>query len=301
MQSPVHTLHRALLLLALSSCEGRPLETTASAGPKAPLPRELVARFDGGVVTREEWERESRRLPPALREQFASEAGQREFAWSLVDKRLLVTEAKRQGLAGREDIARQVRELEERLIVQALLTQEERAAGAATEQELRGWYDANRQEFEQPERIRLGRVLARFERQGSAGDRARARTRAEEFARRLQKEPLAQVQASGDGPERARGGDLGVFARGELPDRRLEAAAFALRTPGQVSPVVETEEGFAVVQLLERRPARVPPYEEVRAEVEGRLAPVRQRKVFDALRARLRSGSDVQVEVTARP
>ncbi|NNB93405.1 peptidyl-prolyl cis-trans isomerase [Corallococcus exiguus] len=261
-----------------------------------------MARFDGGVVTREEMDREARRLPPALREQFVSEAGQREFAWSLVDKRLLVEEARRRGLSSREDIARQVRELEERLVVQELLAEETKAAGTPGEQELRAWYEANRDVFAQPERLHLGRVLARFENPGNAADRARARGRAEQFARRLQaKEPLSQVQSSGDGPERARNGDLGLFARGELPDRRMEEAAFALQTPGQVSPVVETAEGFAVLQLLERRPARTPPFEEVRAEVEGRVAPVRQRKVFDALRARLRSGSDVQVEVTARP
>jgi parvulin-like peptidyl-prolyl isomerase len=302
LQSPVRTLRGAFLLLALCSCEGPSSDAPASSGRRPPLPAELVARFDGGVVTREELEREARRLPPVLREQFSSEAGQREFAWSLVDKRLLVAEAKRQGLASREDISQQVRELEERLVVQALLEKESRAAGTPSEQELRAWYESHREDFAQPERIHLGRVLARFEQPGNAADRARARGRAEQFARRLQaKEPLAQVQSSGDGPERARGGDLGLFARGELQDRRLEEAAFALQSPGQVSPVVETPEGFAVVQLLERRPARTPPFEEVRAEVEGRMAPVRQRKMFDALRERLRSGSDVQVEVTARP
>ncbi|WP_223634925.1 peptidylprolyl isomerase [Corallococcus sp. EGB] len=302
MQSPVRALRGALLLFALCSCEGRPGDVPAPTASRLPLPPGVVARFDGGVVTREEMDREARRLPPALREQFGSEAGQTEFAWSLVDKRLLVEEARRRGLSNREDIVRQVRELEERLIVQALLADESKAAVAPGEQELRAWYEANRDEFAQPERLRLGRVLARFENPGNAVDRARARGRAEQFARRLQaKEPLAQVQSSGDGPERARGGDLGLFARGELPDRKMEAAAFALQAPGQVSPVVETAEGFAVLQLLERRPARMPPFEEVRAEVEGRVAPVRQRRVFDALRARLRSGSDVQVEVTARP
>ncbi|MFP2932514.1 peptidylprolyl isomerase, partial [Pyxidicoccus sp. 3LG] len=126
--------------------------------------------------------------------------------------------------------------------------------------------------------------------------------RAEEFARRLKAgEPLARVQSAGDGPERARGGDLGLYARGELKDARLEEAAFALRTPGQLSPVVETAEGFAVLQLVERRAERIPPFEEVRTEVEGRVAPARQRKVFDALRERLRGAAEVHVEVSARP
>ncbi|MFP2926555.1 hypothetical protein ACLESO_15300, partial [Pyxidicoccus sp. 3LG] len=119
----------------------------------------MVARYKGGAVTREELLRESRKLPPALREQFESPVGQKEFARSLVDKRLLVEEARRRGLAKQEDIARQVKELEERLLVQALLAEEERAAGAATEAELRAWYDAHRSELRQPERVHLARVL----------------------------------------------------------------------------------------------------------------------------------------------
>jgi parvulin-like peptidyl-prolyl isomerase len=260
----------------------------------------VVARFKGGTITREEMQREALRLPPTLREQFESSVGQREFVLSLVDKRLLVEEAKRRGIAQRPEIAQQVRELEERLIVQALLAEEERAAGTASEAELRAWYNSHKADFAQPERVRLGRVLAAVPTGATAAERTRARTRAEEFARRLRTEPLARVQALGDGPERARSGELGLFARGELKDRRLEDAAFALLKPGQSSPVVETAEGYAVLQLIERKEARTPPFEEVRTEVEGRLGPSRQRKVFDALRSQLRSAADVHVEVSAR-
>lgn len=289
---------RAAVLLALAACTDAP--APSSEARPAPGPEGVVARFKGGAITRDELRREAQRLPPALREQFESEAGQEEFARSLVDKRLLVEEARRRPLAQREDIARQVRELEERLLVQALLAEEEQALGPATEAELRGWYDGHKAELAQPERVHLGRVLARAP-GGTAAERTRARARAEEAARRLRAgEPLSRVQASGDGPERARAGDWGLFARGDLKEARVEEAAFALRTPGQVSPVVETADGFVVLQLIERREARVPPFEEVRTEVEGRLAPVRQRKVFDGLRARLRDAADVHVDVSAR-
>ena len=285
--------------LALTACESRRAEAPQAQGDAAPAG--VVARYKGGTVTREELQREAQKLPPGLREQMESGFGREEFARSLVDKRLLVEEGRRRGLAQKPEIARQVRELEERLVVQELLGEEERAAGAATEPELRAWYDGHKAELAQPERVHLGRVLASVAPGSSGAERARARARAEEFARRLKSgEALGRVQSSGDGPERARGGDLGLVAPGDLKDARLEAAAFALQTPGQVSPVVETAEGFAVLQLIERRPARIPPFEEVRAEVEGRLAPVRQRRVFDALRARLRGAAEVHVEASAR-
>ncbi|MBU8896456.1 peptidylprolyl isomerase [Corallococcus sp. M34] len=281
--------------LVLAGCQ--PPSAASSPAQTASSSVAVAARFKGGVITREEFQREALRLPPALRTQFENPAGRREFAQSLVDKRLLVDEAKRRGIGQREDIARQVRELEERLVVQALLADEERTAPAPTETELRSAYSANRQDYAQPERVHVGRVLAAVPEGSSAAERAKARARAEGFVRRFKAgETLARIQSSGDGPERALGGDLGLFARGELKDRRLEDAAFALRDVSQVSPVVETAEGFAVLQLIERREGRIPPFEEVRGEVEGRLAPVRQRKVFDSLRARLRDAADVHIE-----
>ena len=47
------------------------------------------------------------------------------------------------------------------------------------------------------------------------------------------------------------GGELGMFKRGDmLPE--FEAAAFKLK-PGEVSDVVETEDGFHIIQMIERR------------------------------------------------
>ncbi|WP_434390562.1 peptidylprolyl isomerase [Melittangium boletus] len=261
-----------------------------------------VARFVGGSLSLEEFRRESQRLPPSLREQFESEAGRREFVGALVDKRLMVLEARRRGLAEQPEIVRQVRELEERLVVQALLAQEERNLGPPSEAELRAYHAANKDSFRQPERLRVTRVLAAVGPGRGAAEQARARVRAEQFARRLRAgEPMARVSSEGEGPERARQGELGLLVRGVGRDPRLERAAFALTRPGEVSPVVELEDGFAVLQLVERLPGRTPPFEEVRSEVEGRLAPTRQRGVFDALRARLRSTAEVQLELTPTP
>jgi peptidyl-prolyl cis-trans isomerase SurA len=47
------------------------------------------------------------------------------------------------------------------------------------------------------------------------------------------------------------GGDLGMFQRGDMR-AEFEAAAFKLK-PGEVSDVVETEDGFHLIQMIERR------------------------------------------------
>jgi parvulin-like peptidyl-prolyl isomerase len=50
-------------------------------------------------------------------------------------------------------------------------------------------------------------------------------------------------------------GDLGWFPRGYLLDPKLEDAAFSLQ-PGETSPVIQTEAGFHILQVIERDPQR---------------------------------------------
>ena len=61
---------------------------------------------------------------------------------------------------------------------------------------------------------------------------------------------FAQVARTlSDDASAERGGDLGTIGRGRLAPE-YERVAFAL-PPGQVSPVVETEFGFHVIQRVE--------------------------------------------------
>lgn len=73
---------------------------------------------------------------------------------------------------------------------------------------------------------------------------------------------LAQ-QYSQDGSASV-GGDLGFFERGQMV-APFEEAAFALTEPNQVSDVIETDFGYHIIQLVERKPATDTEAEQVNA------------------------------------
>ncbi|MFA6474742.1 MAG: peptidylprolyl isomerase [Patescibacteria group bacterium] len=96
---------------------------------------------------------------------------------------------------------------------------------------------------------------------------ASARQKIEEVKQKVDADPtqFAELakQYSDDGSA-SNGGDLDWFARGVMVPE-FETAAFALTEPNQVSDVVQTEFGFHIIQLIERKAATDTEAEQVHA------------------------------------
>jgi parvulin-like peptidyl-prolyl isomerase len=98
----------------------------------------------------------------------------------------------------------------------------------------------------------------------------------EELAQELRKTILVRkaefedvAREHSQGPEASRGGNLGAFARGELPPS-FDAEVFAL-APGAISQVVPTDFGFHLFRVNSRTEERALSLDEVREAVRVEL------------------------------
>ena len=132
-----------------------------------------------------------------------------------------------------------------------------------SEKAIQAWADANKEELDKtwegrkaqvlPE-CRVARDLAVEVRpdeaeQGPEAGKAAAKARLEQAVQRLKKgESFADVaRSASDDPSAARGGELGCVTRGRL-SKPVEDKLFEMKA-GEVSDLIETEEGFHVIKL----------------------------------------------------
>lgn len=162
-----------------------------------------------------------------------------------------------------------------------------------TPEEVQAAYQQNKTMFSTPEQIRASHIL--FKTEGK--DKEAVRKQAEAV--------LAKVKAGGDFAALAKqysedsskdaGGDLDYFGRGAMV-KPFEDAAWALQI-GQVSGLVESQFGFHIIKLTDKKPAMNRTFEQVKPQLEDQLktqkAQAEAAKKADQLASQIKTPADL--------
>lgn len=156
-------------------------------------------------------------------------------------------------------------------LVRVLVDREIRPGIRVSDEEIAKEFADNPDAFSFPERVKARHIVIASKPEDGAETRAAARAKAEAARKRvLAGEDFAAVAREvSEDPAAANGGDLGVFSR-DMMVEPFANAAFALE-PGQVSEVVETQFGFHVIKVEEKRAARAMTLDEVRPRLREML------------------------------
>lgn len=189
-----------------------------------------------------------------IKKRYPDEAA---FAQALQSMQLSENEVKRQierGLAIREVI-------------------EQKVAGGMTieETESRAFYDAHPEIFLQPPQVKASHILIKVDPTAGAEEKAAARKKLEDIRRQAAggADFAELAKQYSEGPSGERGGDLGYFQRGQMV-KSFEDAAFTLDA-NQVSGIVETQFGYHLIKVTDKKPEKTLTYEEVKDRLAEKL------------------------------
>ncbi len=162
------------------------------------------------------------------------------------------------------------------------------------EADSRAYYAAHTEEFELPESVHAAHIVQHptpelpLEKVNADLLNIRERLkRGENF------DELAAAHSHCEGGQY----DLGWFERGRMVPS-FEAVAFS--TPvGEFSDVFQTEFGYHILLVRDRKPARLMPYEEVRYDIESMLFDERKNEAIGAVADELRAAAEIENLVIA--
>ena len=169
-----------------------------------------------------------------------------------------------------EDVKRNIRN---NLSVRALLDKEVLNKITVDPTEVKKYYDTNQTQFDKGERVRASHILVKFDPHVATDkERADAKAKIEAIQKKLKNgadfAELAKKESDDTGSA-VRGGDLGFFQRGAMVPP-FEEAAFKAK-PGEVTDIVESQFGYHIIKVFEKKSAGLVPFEEAKGEIETQL------------------------------
>lgn len=261
-------------LVAVVACQG-----DGKAGAKAPAdtPDTLAIVGDDWALDRARLDAIVAELPPAMRAEYARR-GNNELVADLVDRALLVAEAKSRGLEAEPALAARLDLARASVLAEAVVPRLLREA--IPEEEAKAWYDANRDtEMASPpsDVVRQISVTPRRDKEvvnlerDDAGDEEEAKRKIQMIAKRAASgEDFSELaRRFGEDRSASEGGLLPPFPAGSLP--KAFAEQMEKLSPGQVSGVLRSDYGYHILQLVERRPAKTPTWEESKNAVRDKI------------------------------
>jgi peptidyl-prolyl cis-trans isomerase SurA len=309
LRLPVVSVLVTILVSASAAAQSHP------AAPESPyggaVVEDIVARVNDQIITHSDYDRALKELDAEGRQRGMTmqqlSDQHKDLLRNLIDQQLWLSKGKELGINGETELVNRLNEIRKQynlstmedlekaaqeqgvsyedfkanirnqIITQEVMRQEVGRHVSFTPGEVQRYFEAHKQEYAQPESVRLSEILIST---GTAaptpGEEAQEDPAKIEAAKAKADDVMAKLKggtdfatlarSSSDGPTAAQGGDLGQFRRGALA-KVLEDATFSLKA-GQYTDPIRTRQGYVILKVLQHVPGGVPEFKDVEQDVE---------------------------------
>ena len=249
-----------------------------AAAPAAPDPEKVIATIDGKPVTEADLalaqasvDQQYAQLPPDQRRAAAFMA--------IMEIRLLADKAIAQGLDKDQDFQRRMAFLQERALHSEVIDKD--VGAKITDEEVRARYDKQMAATPPVNEVKARHILVKTK------EEAEAIIKQLDGGADFQK--LANEHTT-DPSGKSSGGDLGYFGPGQMVPE-FETAAFALENGQYTKQPVQTQFGWHIIKVEDKRSQQPPAFDDVKDEFRSLLL---REKYFELVKS-LRGAASVDV------
>jgi peptidyl-prolyl cis-trans isomerase SurA len=278
------------------------LPVTPAITPNGTVVEDVVVHVNDLIISRSDVERAELALAQENAQAGATPAEaaerQKNLLRDMIDKQLLLSRGKELGINADAEVIRRLDEIRKQnhldtmedlekaarqqgvsfedfkagirdnVITQMVVRDEVGRRLQMTQGQEQAYYEAHKQEFMQPEQIKLSEILVPTPADANDATIAQAQAKAENLEAQLKTganfEDLAK--ANSGGPTASQGGDLGMYKRGALA-KVLEDQTFNLKAGESTAPI-RTRQGFVILKVTDHVAAGVAPLKDVEQQVQ---------------------------------
>lgn len=187
----------------------------------------------------------------------------------MIAQELVYDDAQRTGVLESKEYKQELQQLMERMKVQLaakVWEQNQFESIKVDPKEVKSYYDTNTDEFVDKEKIHARHILVKTEAEADAVIKSMKALSGD----KLKAEFIAQAKSKSTGPSAAKGGDLGYFPRGQMVPS-FNDAAFAMKEGTISTSPVQSQFGYHVIYVEDKKPAKKLGFDEVKNFIEQRL------------------------------
>ena len=306
------------------------LPTPAPITPNGSVVEDIIARINDRIITRSDYERAERELTQEERQDNATPDQtadrQKNLLRDLIDQQLLLSRGSDLGINADAEVIRRLDEIRKQNHMDSMEELEKAAAaqgvsfedfkanirnGIITQEVVRdevgsklqlspsqeqAYYEAHKQEFAQPEQVRLSEILITTPADATDAQVTAAKAKADDIAAKIkagQDFAALAKQDSGD-PTAAQGGDLGSYKRGALA-KVLEDQTFDLPVGGVTAPI-RTRQGFVILKVTDHQKAGIPPLKDIEPQIQEAMYMAQMQPALRAYLTKLREDAYIEIK-----
>ena len=319
----------AVLLTGFAFAQARP-STPASPYGGATV-EEIIARVDDQIITKSDYDRAQAEADQEMRQRGATmqaiSDSHKELLRNLIDQQLWLAKGKQLGITGETELVNRLNEIRKQynlatmddlekaakeqgvsfedfkanirnqIITQEVMRDQVGRKIAPTPGEVQRYFEAHKQDYAQPESVKLGEILISTGSQPDDPQKlAEAKAKADDIEARLHAGgDFSQLARSfSEGTTATEGGDLGQYKRGQL-DPLFEQKTFGLKT-GEFTDPIRTKQGFVILKVIQHVEGGAPQLKDVENDVEQNYFEAKAGPAMRQYLAQLREESAIYIK-----